>query len=102
SFEPADRRIFENAAVYDGFDAADVFRGNRFEMGEVEAETILGDERTGLPDVRSENFAEGVVEQVGGGVVALDAVAEGEIDFEFRFGAGFQGSVVFLDLMEVT
>ena len=47
---------------------------------EVEAQPVGRDQRAGLLDVLAEHLAQGVVQQVGGGVVAAGGVAAGDVD----------------------
>ena len=57
-------------------DGLDLFGCDAFEMGEVEAEAIRFHQRTGLANVISQDLAQGPVQDMGGGVVALHVVEE--------------------------
>ncbi len=69
--EGLDAGVGEDLAVDDVFDLLQLFVGDAGEVREVEAQAGRVDERAGLLDVRAEDFAQGGVEQVGAGVVAL-------------------------------
>ena len=49
-------------------------------VGEVEAQPVGRDERAGLLDVLAEHLAQGVVQEVGGRVVAAGRVASLDVD----------------------
>ena len=49
-------------------------------VGEVEAQAVGADERTGLLHVRAEHLAQRPVQHVGGGVIAADAIAAHTVD----------------------
>ncbi len=56
------------------------FVGNLGEVRKVEAQAVRVHRRAGLLDMRSENLAQGSVQQVRAGVVALDVVAPRAVD----------------------
>ncbi len=80
-FEGFDLGVGEDFAVDDVFDFLQFFVGDLGKVGEVEAETIRMNRGAGLLDVGAEDLAQGGVEQVRAGVVALDGVAARAIDY---------------------
>ena len=64
--------IFSLTAVFDFFQ----FVGAQgVEMGEIEAQLVGADARSGLLDVQSQHLAQGGVQHVGGGMVNGDVAA---------------------------
>ena len=58
----------------------DLVRRDLLVVGEVEPQAVGLDQRAGLLDVAAEHLAQGMVQEVGGGVVAADRVAAGDVD----------------------
>ena len=83
-FVGGDGGVFEDALVDETLDLTELGGSDGLEVGEIEAETVGGVERAGLADVRAEDFAQGPVEEVGRGVVAVDGAAAGRGDGERR------------------
>ena len=78
--------LLEGNGVADGdidllLDLADFLLGHLGEVGEVETEALVVDGRAFLLDMGAEDVAQGVVQQVGGRVVALDGKAAALVDF---------------------
>ena len=67
--------VIEDFVVDVTLDLLDLLVGQRFGVGEVEAQAVGGDQRPGLPGVGAEDVMQGGVQQVGGGVVAHDVLA---------------------------
>ena len=79
-FEGDDAGVGEHLLINDVFDVLQFFVGDAGEVGEVEAQAMVVDQRSGLLDVLAENFAQPGVEQVGSGVVAAGGVAVVGVD----------------------
>ena len=73
--------VAEDLRVHHCFYLCDVCGAERLVVREVEAGAALIDERAFLLDVRAEGAAQRFVQQVGGGVVALDGGAAFAVDF---------------------
>lgn len=61
------------------FHRADLLSGHGLEVREVKAQALGRHQRTGLVDVVAQDLLQGGVEQVGGGVVATEQTAAGEV-----------------------
>src|SRR5690606_22859326 len=75
-----DRSVDRNLVVHDAHDGLQLLGLDRLYRGEVEAEAVGRDERTGLADILAEDDAKGLVQQVGRGVVTADLLATLGID----------------------
>ena len=89
--ERVDTDVGEDFPVREVLDAADLFRGDRGVMAEVEAETVGRHHGTGLLHVLAENRSQCPVKNVGARVVASGRAPLGDID-----DRGHRGT--FLDL----
>ncbi len=63
-------------------------------MGEVEAQLVGSDPRSGLLDVQAQYLAQGGMQHVGGGVVAGDLLAPGLVDLQPHAVADLQATLV--------
>src|SRR5690606_24801339 len=75
-----DRSVDRNLVVHDAHDGLQLLGLDRLHRGEVKAEAVGRDERTGLADILAEDDAKGLVQQVGRGVVTADLLATLGID----------------------
>ena len=82
-----DLRVAEDLLVDEPLDFEDFGGIERGVMGEIEAKPRGLDHAAGLLDVRSENLAQGGVQQVSRGVVAHGRPAFGDADFGAQFVA---------------
>ena len=90
--------VLTNAGVDDALHLAQLFARHLPEMAKVKAQVFAGNERTLLLYVCAQHFAEGLVEQVGGGMVGLAGVAGLDIYFGVEGSRGILGQ--FLREME--
>ena len=79
--------ILEHHVVGDILDAAQLVGRDRLRMHEVEAQPVRRHQRAALGDVIAEHLPQGLVQQMGGGVIGADRAAPGMIDFEQERGA---------------
>ncbi len=70
-----DGGVIEDAPVDDALDLAELAGRDCLEVGEVEAHAVGGVQAAGLAHVGADDAAEREVQEVGGGVVALDGAA---------------------------
>ena len=78
--EGPDRGVGERLGVGDLLDLGDLCVGDGLVVREVEPQPVGSDQRPGLLDVVAEHRPQGVVDEVGAGVVSPDRVAPGDID----------------------
>ena len=76
----AHRRVGDHLLVGEALDLRELLGRDRVVMAEVEAQAIGRDHRTRLLHVRAEHLAQRPVQDVGGGVIAADAVAAHAVD----------------------
>ena len=63
-------------------------------MGEVETQLVGPDPRSGLLDMQAQDFAQGGMQHVGGGMVDGDLLAPGLVDFQPDAVADLQAAFV--------
>ena len=83
-----DRGVLQDLPIDELLALLDLRVGQRLEMGEVEAHPVGGLVRAELADMRAKHLAQRPVDQMGGGVVAVDRPAAVEIDVEGGRSAG--------------
>ena len=83
----AHRRVGDHLLVGEPLDLRELLGRDRVVMAEVEAQPIGRHHRAGLLHVRAEHLAQRPVQDVGGGVVAADAVAAHGVDRGFHLVA---------------
>ena len=79
-FEGDDGGVREHFLINEVLDVLQFLVGDGGEVGEVEAEAVVVDERSGLLDVFAEDLAESGVEEVSSGVIAAGGVAVVGVD----------------------
>ena len=82
-----DLGVIEDAPVDDALDLLELRGGDGLEVREVEAHAVGGVERAGLAHVGAEHAAQREVEQMRGGVVALDGAAVHHVHTGFHNGS---------------
>ncbi len=79
------RRVQQNGRVDLVLDLGQLLGGHGRDVGEVEAQAVRADQRTGLVDVAAQDVFERLVEQVGAGMVAGGGGADGGVHGQFGF-----------------
>ena len=88
-----DGGVLADVGVDLGLDAGELVRGHRLGVGEVEAQAVRRDEAAALGDVVAEGAAQGLVQQVGRGVVGADGAAAVVVDGKLGGGAAGEGAL---------
>ncbi len=86
--------ILQHHFVGDILDAAQLVRGDRLGMDEVEAQAIRRHQRAALRDVVAEHLPQGLVQKMRRGVMGADRRAPGMIDLEQQRGARLQRALL--------
>ena len=81
------RRILQNEIVGDVLDLFEFAGGDRFRMGNIEAQAVGRDQRAFLRDVIAEDLPQRLVQQMRGRVILPDRTAPPVIDFQIERGA---------------
>ena len=79
-------QVFADARVDQAFHLAQLLGRDFLEVGEVETQTVGRDERAFLFDVVAEDFAQGLIHEVRGGVVGFGATTAVDINAGHEFG----------------
>ena len=88
------RLVLEEHRVGDVLDALDLVVADRLRVAEVEAQAVRRDERALLRDVVAEHLAQGLVQEMGRGVVGADAGAAGVVDGKLERMADLEGALL--------